>query len=273
MISRTHLRKMSAHLNEEGLVHYSMPLHANLERQGDLALNVLIDSHLKIQFTGKINCIETGKSIRKTYGEGLCYEAWLSSPVASPSIIHPELSRIHEGIALRDFEWEMKHHNVPHVVYLAYTDKVKVGVTRAIQRTTRWIDQGAARALVFAETPYRQLAGEIEVFLKDYVADKTSWQAMIRCVAADESELLKERERLENIIREDLGMFLSDDSGIIQIHYPITSIPQKLVSVKLERAPTLAGKLIGIKGQYFIFESGEVLNIRAHSGYEVEIEY
>lgn len=272
MIYRTHLRKMSAALDEGGQVHYSMPLFANIERQGEFEMNGLLNQHVKIHFTGKINCIETGKSIRKTYGDGLCYEAWLTSPAASPSVMHPELSRIHEGIALRDYEWEMQHHNCAHVVYLSFTDKVKVGVTRAIHRTTRWIDQGAAAALVFAETPYRQLAGAIEVFLKDYVADKTSWQAMLRCIDVDVSILSKERERLENILSEDLGMFLSDDNSILKIHYPVTTIPQKLNSIKLERLPTLAGKLVGIKGQYIIFESGEVINIRSHSGYEIEIE-
>ena len=264
---------MKAHLNVDGSAIYSLPLYANLEPQGDLMMNELLNRRLQIRFTGKINCIETGKSIRKTYGEGLCYDAWLRSPSAAPSVIHPELSRIHEGIALRDFDWEMKHHNCPHAVYLSFTDKVKVGVTRYSNRHTRWIDQGAIAALVFAETPYRQLAGEIEVYLKDYVADKTSWQGMIRCSAVDTSVLSEARMRLENSMREDLGMFLSDDSAIIQINYPVMSIPEKLVSVRLERLPTVTGTLTGIKGQYAIFDSGEVVNIRSHSGYEVEIEY
>jgi len=262
---------MSAILNEQQLAIYSMPLFSSLEKQGELCMNELINQTIEIRFTGKINCIETGKSISKTYGEGLCYEAWLKSPAAAPSVIHPELSRIHEGIALRDFEWEMKYHNCQHVVYLSFTDKVKVGVTRSTNTISRWIDQGALAALIFAETPYRQLAGQIEVFLKDYVADKTSWQAMITCNAADISILMKEKERLENIITEDLGLFLSDDYQVTNIYYPVNTLPKKILSCKLERTPVLTGKLVGIKGQYLIFDSGQVINIRSHAGYEIEL--
>ena len=234
-------------------------------------MNELVGQQVQIRFTGEMNCIETGKSIRKTYGEGLCYDAWLSSPSSAPSVIHPELSRIHEGIALRDFDWEMKHHNCAHVVYLSQTDKVKVGVTRSTNRISRWIDQGATAALVFAETPYRQLAGQIEVFLKDFIADKTQWQAMITGSSLTPQDLRIERERLESVMSDDLGMFLSDDTSVTCLRYPILSIPDKVKSIKLERTPTITGKLAGIKGQYLLFENGEVLNIRTHTGYEVEI--
>lgn len=269
---RTHLRKMAAHLSSKGIAEYSLPLFSNLEKQGGVTINPLVDSYITIRFTGKINCIETGKDIKKTYGEGLCYDAWLTSPAAAPSVINPELSRIHEGVALRDFEWEMKYHNCDHIVYLSFTDKVKVGVTRSENRITRWIDQGACAAIVLAETPYRQLAGQIEVFLKDFIADKTSWQAMIKSDAQDTTELLKQKSRIENLMQEDLAMFLSDDDHITHIIYPIARIPKKISSIKLDRTPLVAGTLAGIKGQYFIFDSGEVLNLRAHSGYEVEIE-
>jgi len=36
-----------------------------------------------------------------------------------------------------------------------------------------------------------------------------------------------------------------------------------------EKQPDLSGVLLGIKGQYLILDSG-VLNIRKHTGYEVE---
>jgi hypothetical protein len=235
-------------------------------------MNEIVNRNIEIRFTGKINCIETGKNIRKTYGEGLCYDAWLTSPAAAPSVIHPELSRIHEGVALRDFEWEMKYHNCAHIVYLSYTDKVKVGVTRSTNRLTRWIDQGAGAAVVLAETPYRQLAGQIEVFLKDFIADKTSWQAMITSGVADSAELLKQKSRIENLLEEDLGEFISDDNIITHIHYPLNTVPRKIASVKLDRRPIVAGTLTGIKGQYLIFSTGDVINIRSHAGYEVEID-
>ncbi len=47
----------------------------------------------------------------------------------------------------------------PHYVYLSKTSGLKVGVTRATQIPTRWIDQGAVEAVIIAETPYRGAAG------------------------------------------------------------------------------------------------------------------
>jgi hypothetical protein len=44
-------------------------------------------------------------------------------------------------------------------------------------------------------------------------------------------------------------------------------------SVNLEKESTVEGVLAGIKGQYLIFESGIVLNIRNHSGYLVDISF
>ena len=155
------IRKMSSSLKEE--VHYSLPLFNNLDPNHSIELNQFIGSTIAISYSGDINCIVTGKKIRKTYGEGMSYDAFKESPLAVESIIRPELSKIHEGIALRDYDWEMKHHMQPHIVYLSKTAGNKVGVTKDSQIPTRWIDQGAVEALVIARTPYRQAAGLIEI--------------------------------------------------------------------------------------------------------------
>ena len=110
----------------------------------------------------------------------MSYDAFKSSPLAVESIIRPELSRIHEGVALRDYDWEMAHHMQPHIVYLSKTAGIKVGVTRETQIPYRWIDQGAVEALILAKTPYRQAAGLIEVALKKHISDKTNWRKMLQ---------------------------------------------------------------------------------------------
>ena len=147
------LRKMRTELHEE--VHYKLPLYDSTEPSNYINLNDLIGETINISYSGTINCVVTGKRIKKAYGEGMSYDAFKSSPLAVESIIRPELSKIHEGVALRDYEWEMKHHMQPHVVYLSKTAGIKVGVTRDTQIPHRWIDQGAVEALVIAETPYR----------------------------------------------------------------------------------------------------------------------
>ena len=125
MVFKGNLRKMYSILNEE--VSYTLPFYNLTEPNTQLELNQLIGSTIRINFSGVINCSVTGKKIRKTYGEGMSYDAFRSSPLSVESIIRPELSKIHEGVALRDYDWEMKHHMQPHVVYLSKTGRCVQG--------------------------------------------------------------------------------------------------------------------------------------------------
>ena len=268
----THLRKMITSLEAENIATYQLPLVNILEASGSVSINEWVGKQVAIQFTGNIHCIATGKKINKTYGEGLSYDAFLTSPLSCPSIVNPELSRIHEGIALRDFEWEQKHHNQPHYVYLSRTSSIKVGVTRSTNLFSRWIDQGATEGIRLAETPYRQLAGKIEVMLKDHIADKTAWQSMLKGECADQQNLLEKKNQLLDLFPEDLYDFVDDDDCIQSIEYPILRLPSKPKSVKLDNLDVLEGRLLGIKGQYWLFDNDRVLNIRAHAGYEVRLQ-
>ena len=76
------------------------------------------------------------------------------------------MSKAHLDIEERDLDYEKKVQLQPHVVYLAYTSGIKVGVTRKSQVPTRWIDQGATSAIEIVEVPNRYLAGASEVKLK-----------------------------------------------------------------------------------------------------------
>ena len=263
---------MKTHLND-GQVEYKLQLFNRIEPGESKDMNELVGQHIGIQFEGEIHCVATGRKIKKTYGEGLSYTAFLESPLASPSIIRPELSRIHEGIALRDKEWEEKHHNVPHVVYVALTAGVKVGVTNARNVPFRWIDQGASEAIILAETPYRQLAGAIEVELKQHVSDVTNWRRMLKNDLDENIDLLEYKEHLAELLPGELYDFVSEDDDITSLHYPVLRYPEKVKSMKLDKVPLIEKKLVGIKGQYLIFEDDTVINIRSHSGYEVALHW
>jgi hypothetical protein len=41
--------------------------------------------------------------------------------------------------------------------------------------------------------------------------------------------------------------------------------------MQLAKEPLVEGRLIGIKGQYLMWEDGRVLNVRNHSGYHVTL--
>ena len=260
---------MKASLKEE--VEYKLPLYEVLEPGVEVEMNGLIGNTIRIEFQDQINCVVTGKKIKKAFGDGMSYDAFMNSPLAVPSIIRPELSMIHEGIALRDAEWEREHHLQPHVVYLSKTSDVKVGVTRDIQIPTRWIDQGATEAILLAEVPYRQLAGLIEVELKEHMSDKTNWRKMLKN-ETDGGDLLEAKDEALDLLPEEYHEFVSSNDEVTTIAYPVISYPEKVVSMKLDKIPVIEKKLMGIKGQYLIFDDGTVINLRSHSGYRISIE-
>ena len=269
----THLRKMVTTLDEQGLATYHLPIVNILESNDKASLNEWVGSNIQIEFTGNIHCVATGKKIKKTFGEGLSYEAFLTSPLSCPSIVRPELSRIHEGIALRDFEWEQKHHNQPHFVYLSRTSNIKVGVTRSTNLISRWIDQGASEGIRIAETPYRQLAGSIEVMLKEHLGDKTAWQSMLKGECSETAHLLGKKNEVLEYFPEDWHSFIANDDDVHKITYPVLQLPAKPKSIKLDTCPLLQGRLLGIKGQYWLLDNDRVINIRSHAGYEVNLSH
>lgn len=233
-------------------------------------MNELLGSKVLINFEGRINCVACGRLTKKSFGQGFCYPCFMNSPQNAECIIRPELCEAHVGHG-RDPEWEETHHNQPHVVYLALTDTVKVGVTRVDQIPTRWIDQGAWKAIILAETPYRQLAGQIEVALKEHVTDKTNWRNMLKGIESD-VDLLEIKEELAETLDDELIDFYSTNHQITELHYPILKPLKKTNSLNLDKNPQLGGTLTGIRGQYLMFDSLNVINLRKYSGYYIQLD-
>jgi hypothetical protein len=258
------LLKMRAALGDDGAVRYELPLSP------PLPLNDRIGKPFTLAFTGKLSCVNCGRRVKKLFQQGFCYPCLQSAPEAAECIVHPELCRAHLGEG-RDPEWERTHHATEHTVYLSFTGDVKVGVTRATQVPTRWIDQGATAALVIARVPYRQLAGLIEVDLKRLFKDKTNWRAMLKEAEPAAEALLAARAQAIGALRDDLQEHLVHDEAPQAIRYPVLAYPPKVASVSFEKQPEIGGVLVGIKGQYLMWEDGRVLNIRNQSGHHVEV--
>lgn len=238
-------------------------------QQDVLNYNQLLNKQIEIQHTG-YECLNCGKQ-KKIFRQGFCYDCFMSSPAVGDWIMRPELSTAHLDIEDRDLIYEKKVQLQPHVVYLAASSDVKVGVTRKTQIPTRWIDQGASSAISIVEVPNRYLAGITEVHLKNLFTDKTSWQKMLKneVIATDLQEIKNSvKSRLPE---EVLPYFTTDATLFYEMHYPVLYYPQKVSSLNLEKTAVFTGKLIGIKGQYLIFEDGTVFNIRTYEGYRVKI--
>jgi hypothetical protein len=233
-------------------------------------MSPLLNKTIKIDYHHSINCLHCGQKTKKSFAQGYCYPCYISIPETDPSVINPELNQAHLGIS-RNMEWSLVHDLIDHYVYIAVTSNIKVGVTRHTQIPTRWIDQGAQYAIIIAKTPYRQLAGEIEVALKTYFNDKTNWRKMLQEPILIAPNLSDYKLKVWQMLPATFEPYYFSDDTITQIQYPVIKYPKKITSLNLDNQTTYTGVLCGIKGQYLMFTDGTVLNIRKFGGYNVSL--
>ena len=269
-MKKGNLVKMGVELDEP--VRYQL-------RLGDdsLPLNERLGKTISLTFTGTINCTHCGVVTKKSYGNGYCYPCTTKLAQCDLCILKPELCHFAAGTC-REPEWGEKYCMIPHYVYLANSSGLKVGITRHTQVPTRWIDQGAVAAIPIFKVGSRYFSGRFEKLLAESISDKTNWRNMLKG-EIPEVDLEAERDRifeetgegldeLEEEFGEDQVDFL-EDGEVVEINYPVLEYPKKVTSLNFDKTPTVEGTLLGIKGQYLILDTG-VINIRRHTGYEVE---
>jgi hypothetical protein len=255
------LRKMNTEIGQ--------PIQYFLIFENDfLNMNQLLNKTINIEFI-KYQCLNCGLD-KPIYRQGFDKQCFYEIPQAADWIMRPELSTAHLDKEDRDLEYEKRAQLQPHIVYLANSSNVKVGVTRKNQVPTRWIDQGAHEAIEIVEVPNRYLAGITEVALKEHVSDKTNWRKMLKNDIEDES-LVDWRERLKNYIPEEVAAYFIDTNTETHLEFPVLQYPEKPQSLNLRKTTNYTGKLVGIKGQYLIFEDQTVFNIRANEGLVVNL--
>lgn len=240
----------------------------------DIDLGTVLGKSLTITFEQQINCIHCGRTTRKSFAQGYCYPCFASLPECDSCIMSPEKCHYAAGTC-RDPAWGDAHCMQPHIVYLSNTSHLKVGITRQQQVPVRWIDQGAIQALPLFRTRTRHVAGLLEDRLRCYVSDRTSWQKMLKGQTRPldlpdaRDELLAQADNLKFV---DSGEYeLLPDGEPTNISYPVTSYPEKVKSINLDKSTLVSGVLIGIHGQYLILDTG-VLNVRKFGGYLVTVD-
>ncbi len=255
------LRKMQTELGN--------PIQYYLVFENDfLNVNQVLDKELEINFI-KYECLNC--HLDKTiYRQGFCRNCFFEIPSAGDWIMRPELSTAHLDQEDRDLEYEKKVQLQPHIVYLANSSNIKVGVTRKSQVPTRWIDQGAHEAIEIVEVPNRYLAGITEVALKDHIGDKTNWRKMLTNNVDDE-DLVAYRNKLRQYIPEEAAPYFIESNKESHMEFPVLRYPEKVKSLNLTKTPHFKGILKGIKGQYLIFEDNTVFNVRGSEGYYISL--
>lgn len=267
-----YLHKMLTEL-QAGQVEYQLQ-----SATGQVRLNDWLGEQIRIEATGAKQCQGCQRLVPKFFQQGYCYPCSRSKAACDLCIVKPERCHFHLGTC-REPDWGMAHCMQPHIIYLANASGLKVGITRRENVPTRFIDQGAVQALPLFEVSSRYHSGLIEILLARHLSDKTNWRKMLQGtpVALD---LQQEAQTIKAIIAEDLAALVAQakieltplDVPVINLEFPVLQYPLKIASFNLERQPVIEDRLLGIKGQYLLFQAG-VLNIRSFSGYAAHIAF
>lgn len=270
-LGRGSLSKMKAHLDAP--VQYAF-------RLGDeeVPVNPLVGKHLRLEYLGAIHCSHCGRRTKTSFSQGYCYPCMQKLAQCDICIMSPEKCHFDQGTC-REPSWGEQFCMTDHVVYLANSSGVKVGITRASQVPTRWIDQGATQALPILRVATRQQSGFVEDLLRSQVADKTNWRALLKGDAAP-VDLIAIREQLFAAcaagiteLQQRFGLQAVQPlsaAEVLEIRYPIAAYPAKITSFNLDKQPLAEGTLLGIKGQYLMFDTG-VINIRKYTAYQLAV--
>lgn len=259
-----HIAKMSTSI-ENGVAQYKIKLD-----EESLLANDLIGKEITLRFNNKIKCSNCSTLTKKSYSQGFCFNCARTLASCDLCIMRPETCHYHLGTC-REPEWGEKNCFQPHIVYLANSSGIKVGITKKINIPHRWIDQGAIAALPIIETRSRKDSGVIEKYLKNYVNDKTNWRKMLQN-KTEKINLQEARQQLLPNIKDAITKMNAKilASKVTDITYPVLQYPDKINSINLDKTPTISSKLKGIKGQYLLFEQG-VINIRKFSSYNITL--
>ncbi|NIF16893.1 DUF2797 domain-containing protein [Pantoea sp. Cy-639] len=271
-LARGSLSKMAVRLDAP-VVQYSFRLDDT-----EVPVNPLIGQSLRLEYLGAIHCTHCGKRTKTSFSQGYCYPCMTKLAQCDVCIMAPEKCHYDAGTC-REPSWGEQFCMTDHVVYLANSSGIKVGITRATQLPTRWLDQGASQALPIMRVATRQQSGLVEDVLRSQVPDRTNWRALLKG-DAEVLDLPAIREQIFDAcadgirgLQERFGLQAIQPlpgAEVVQMRYPVEAYPKKIVSFNLDKDPVVEGTLLGIKGQYLIFDTG-VINIRKYTAYQLAV--
>ncbi|RKD87030.1 DUF2797 domain-containing protein [Kushneria marisflavi] len=267
------LSRMMITADATGRAHYHLRLGEHVE-----PLNVWLGHDITLCFAGRIVCVNCQQPTRKSFGQGHCYACFRRLARCDTCMMAPERCHYFQGTC-REPEWGERHCFAPHVVYLASSSGAKVGITKPSQMPTRWLDQGAVQALPILSVASRRQSGMVEALFRNEISDRTHWQRMLKGETAD-VDLISLRDDLMMRLAPGIASLRAqfgednirayDEQTVARFDYPVLAWPERVSAFNLERTPQVEGRLMGMKGQYLMLDTG-VINLRKYTGYQVSM--
>ena len=259
-----------------GEVRYALAVGGNR-----LPLAMLIGRQVAITGLGGILCVSCGAASATSHGGGHCRRCFLSLPACDHCFRSPERCHHHLG-SCRDPAWGTRVCMADHVVYLAETSGVKVGITRPGRVALRWAEQGALQARPWLQVRTRRIAGVLEAVLRSSLSDRTNWRQMLRANRATKDleqlavELTQRHGTELERVRTEFGVDAwraVDGATTWHAHYPVPiGGAPALRAFKLQAVGNVVqGRILGAKARYLLLDTG-VLNTASHAGTLVRLQ-
>lgn len=257
------IKKLTATVND-GLVHYS---------HGHIDMNALVGKTLTLRYLNQTTCQGCGVDNAPLAQDGHCPQCCKTKAITDLCRVKPELCHYQAGTC-REPLWGQEHCHAPHTVYLSVTSGVKVGITLNKNLPQRWIDQGATQAIRLFTVDQRLTAGLVEKIISDVMADKTNWRKML--TGETSLDLHAAAHDIAPQIEQALSLYgnviTREAPNETRLRFPVSAYPEKVGNgFNLEKTPVFSGTLLGVKGQYLIFDTG-IFNWRKYIGYHIAIE-
>lgn len=246
----------------------------------EIELGTLLGRRMTLSHTGTLRCQACGSHTRKSYSQGHCYPCFKRLASCDLCVMAPHRCHYDKGTC-RDPQWGESFCMQPHLVYLANSSGLKVGITRAGQQHGRWRDQGALQGRLLATAATRRAAGELEVQLAKVFGDRSQWRALVTGnadlidldAAAAQARALVPKPG-EGVAYVDASLDASASSAAdvqtYEMHYPVAAWPPT-TRLNFKKTDSVSGVLTGMKGQYLLFDTG-VFNVREHTSFEVTLD-
>lgn len=226
-------------------------------------LNPHVGKPVRLELTGEKACVWCGRPVKKLFPNGSCYPCFRDLPQNDLCIVKPHLCHYE---TCRNQAWGDAHCMIPTYLYIARSSEIKVGISRNLPG--RWFEQGAVEAMVIARLPTRKAAGEVEYELSRHMPDRTNWRRMLKGDLAP-TPLEEVRTRVLELIPDPYREHVLPGNPPVRITYPLTGLPDPLVSLDLEKGPA-SGVLLGMKAKYLVLSTG-VVNVPRYAGYGVRL--
>lgn len=234
-----------------------------------LHLNDLLGQGLQFRLCPDPVCGHCDARVTQLMGGGYCRNCFFALARCDTCFVSPARCHFAAG-SCREPDWGERVCMQPHLVYLANSSGLKVGLTQQGRQQQRWLSQGATQGLVIALADTRRDAGVLEALIAQSISDRTQWRRLVSQPPVN-IQLQSTREQLQARLDLPQGCRWLADESELQLAYPVAAYAPPVQCLLGEKTPVLEDNLCGIKGQYLLLQNG-VFNVAKHAGLTVAVD-